>query len=202
MPTLSVQTLQSVQSRLDPRDYVDLAARQEHWGQVAFGKLTDQVLRKAMEKQDPHLDPAEPHRRLHGALLYVGRISNNQFAWPGVDEAQAERIRAAITAEAERVFASQPRSEVNRVDAALGGFRSVVTDKGVADRQPVSLARRERRMPGLPEAVTCWPRPIPGPSAIPSLRRGAVPRRPAPRHPRATGPPRRSRRCPWPPGPR
>ncbi|MFJ2629014.1 hypothetical protein ACIO6T_38070 [Streptomyces sp. NPDC087532] len=125
MTTLSVQTLQAIQSRLDPRDFVDLAAQEQHWGHQAFAKLTDQVLRRTVQDQSPLLDPVEPYLRLHQSLLYIQRVPNYQFMGLGVREGQVDQMRTAIRAMAERVLASRPRPAPGGVNVALDRLRAL-----------------------------------------------------------------------------
>ncbi|MEE1737052.1 hypothetical protein PUR49_11150 [Streptomyces sp. BE147] len=127
MTTLSVQTLQAVQSRLDPRDFIDLAAHEEHWGQQTFASLTDQVVLRAVRDQSPRLDPVEPYLRLHKSLKFVQHIPNHQFTALGVREGQIERIRTTIAAMAERVFSTRPRPRpgTSAADAALEHLRTL-----------------------------------------------------------------------------
>ncbi|MFF5019525.1 hypothetical protein [Streptomyces sp. NPDC001165] len=125
MTTLSIQTLQAVQSRLDPRDYIDLTAQEQHWGQEAFAGLTEKVLQQAVQEQPPGMEPVEPYLRLCGSLLYIRHIPNIQFFGLGVPETQVEQVRSAIRAMAERVYASRPRPKPRDVDAALERLRNL-----------------------------------------------------------------------------
>ncbi|MGW2652052.1 hypothetical protein ACWC1D_00095 [Streptomyces sp. NPDC001478] len=145
MTTLSVQTLQAVQSRLDPRDFIDLVAQEQHWGQRAFAKLTDQVLRRAVQDQSPLLDPVEPYVRLYRSLLYIRHVPNIQFARLNVGEAHVERIRTAIKSMAERVLVSlpRPRPEHGAADAALNRLRALSPDQRMA--LPSRIAEPEAR---------------------------------------------------------
>ncbi|MFD7552457.1 hypothetical protein [Streptomyces sp. NPDC059816] len=145
MTTLSVQTLQAVQSRLDPRDFIDLTAQQQHWGQRAFAKLTDQALRRAVQEQSPLLSPLDPYMRLHRSLLYIRHVPNFQFENLKVDEGHIEPIRTAIRAMAEQVLASvpRPRPEPGGAEAALDRLRSLSSAQRAA--LPARMAEPEAR---------------------------------------------------------
>lgn len=163
MTTLSVQTLQAVQSRLDPRDFIDLAAQEEHWGQQAFAKLTDQILRRAVKDQSPRLDPVEPYLRLHGSLSYIQRIPNHQFAGLGVREGQVEQIRTSVRALAAQVLASRPRPlpEPGGVDVALERLKAL--SPGQRSALPARMAEPSARA----ELAGRHPSAVPPPPPLP-----------------------------------
>ncbi|MET9777674.1 hypothetical protein ABZ023_26025 [Streptomyces sp. NPDC006367] len=169
MTTLSVQTLQAVQSRLDPRDFIDLAAQEQYWGRQAFAKLTDQVLRRAVQDQSPRLSPVEPYLRLHRSLLYIRHVPNIQFARLNVDEGQVEQIRTTIRAMAERVLVSlpRPRPEPGAADVALDRLRAL--SPGQRTALPSRMAEPEARaaLAGRHPSAVPPPPPLPPPPVQP-----------------------------------
>ena len=169
MTTLSVQTLQAVQSRLDPRDFIDLAAQEQHWGQQAFTKLTNQVLQRAMRDQSPLLNPVEPYLRLHRSLLYIQHVPNFQFARLDLGEGQVQQIRTAISAMAERVLVSlpRPRTEPGGADVALDRLRAL--SPGQRSALPSRMANPEARaaLAGRRPSAIPPPPPLPPSTAQP-----------------------------------
>ncbi|MGP3951261.1 hypothetical protein ACTWP8_21775 [Streptomyces sp. 7N604] len=110
MTTLAVRSLQAVRGRFDPRDFVDLTMQERHWGTRAFDKLTVQVLEREARNL-PTQDPAGPFLRMHRSLARVTRMPQTGFAGFGVAAEQAEEVRSAIVAMAERVARAAPETE-------------------------------------------------------------------------------------------
>ncbi|QDN54202.1 hypothetical protein [Streptomyces sp. S1D4-20] len=169
MTTLSVQTLQAVQSRMDPRDFIDLVAQEQHYGRQAFAKLTDQVLRRAVQDQSPRMNPVEPYIRLHRSLLYIQHVPNIQFARLNVGEGQVQQIRSAIRAMAERVLVSlpRPRPEPDGADVALDRLRAL--SPGQRSALPSRMAEPEARaaLAGRHPSAVPPPPPLPPPTVQP-----------------------------------
>ncbi|MGX5185733.1 hypothetical protein ACWKT5_23650 [Streptomyces avermitilis] len=172
MTTLSIQTLQAVQSRLDPRDFIDLTAQEQHWGQEAFARLTEKVLQRAVQDQPPGMDPVQPYLRLYGSLLQIRNIPNIRFSALGVPLVQAEQVRSAIRTMAERIYASRPRPKPRDVDAALQRLRNLSPEQKA--ELPTRLAEAEARAALAGRRPSAVPPPPPLPRPIQPARPAAA----------------------------
>lgn len=167
MTTLSIQTLQAVQSRLDPRDFIDLTAQQQHWGQEAFARLTEKVLQRAVHDQPPGMDPVEPYLRMCGSLLQIRLIPNIRFSGLAVPLKQIEQVRSATMDMAVRVYASRPRPKPVDVDAALERLRNLSPEQKA--ELPTRMAAPEARaaLAGRRPTAVPPPPPLPTPTEQP-----------------------------------
>ncbi|MEW2498516.1 hypothetical protein AB0942_34040 [Streptomyces nodosus] len=167
MTTLSIQTLQAVQSRLDPRDFIDLTAQEQHWGRDAFARLTERVLQRAVQDQPPGMDPVEPYLRMTGSLLQIRNIPNIRFSGLGVPLEQVEQVRSATMDMAMRVYVSRPRPKPRDVDAALERLRNL--SPGQKAELPTRMAEPEARaaLAGRRPSAVPPPPPLPPPTLRP-----------------------------------